>query len=173
MWSFTGGAFTLCGECYGMYPYIPDRVIITVGDEMGPCSRVYAIGYAAFSSCWQWVFLLSGPRCGPCLSRKWKHLRGMAGCLGHSRVSSALPLFLSHKAMGNWCGGLVWGHHFYGYNLAYSLELEFDFFLDCRKAPTYNSCHGFIWIPIWDFYYSMERSSSPLCDGSSLMWIPY
>jgi hypothetical protein len=32
----------------------------------------------------------------------------------------------------------------------------------CRKEPTYNSCHGFIWIPIWVFYYSMERSSSIL-----------
>jgi hypothetical protein len=66
-----------------------------------------------------------------------------------------------------------WGHHFYGYNLAYSLELEFDLFSDCRKAPTYNSCHGFIWIPIWVFYYSIEISSSLLWDGSSLMWIPH
>jgi hypothetical protein len=32
MWPFTGGAFTLCGECYGMHAYIPDRVIIMVGD---------------------------------------------------------------------------------------------------------------------------------------------
>jgi hypothetical protein len=54
------------------------------------------------------------------------------------------------------------GHHCYGYNLTYSLELEFDLFLDCRKAPTCNSCHGFIWIPIWVFYYSMERSTSLL-----------
>jgi hypothetical protein len=67
-----------------------------------------------------------------------------------------------------WCG-----HHFHGYNLAYSLELEFDLFSDCRKAPTCNSCHGFIWIPILVFYYSMERSRSLLWDGSSLMWIPY
>jgi hypothetical protein len=66
-----------------------------------------------------------------------------------------------------------WWHQFYGYNLAYSLELEFDLFLDCRKAPTCNSCHDFIWIPIWVFYYSMEISSSLLWDGSSLMWIPY
>ena len=66
-----------------------------------------------------------------------------------------------------------WGHHFYGYNLAYSLELEFDLFSDCGKAPTCNSCHGFIWIPIWVIHYSMERSSSLLWDGSSLMWIPY
>jgi hypothetical protein len=34
-----------------MYAYIPDRVIITVGDEIGPCSRVYAVGYAGFSVC--------------------------------------------------------------------------------------------------------------------------
>jgi hypothetical protein len=68
---------------------------------------------------------------------------------------------------------LWWGHHFYGYNLAYSLELELDLFSNCRKAPTCNSCHGFIWIPIWVFYYSMESSSSLLWDGSSLMCIPY
>jgi hypothetical protein len=67
---------------------------------------------------------------------------------------------------------LWWGHHFYGYNLAYSLEWEFDLFSDCRKAPTCTSCHGFIWIPIWVFYYSMERSPSLLWDGSNLMWIP-
>jgi hypothetical protein len=66
-----------------------------------------------------------------------------------------------------------WGHHFYGYNFAYSLELEFDLFSNCTKAPTCNSCQGFIWIPIWVFYYSMKRSSSLLWDGSSLMWIPY
>jgi hypothetical protein len=53
------------------------------------------------------------------------------------------------------------------------LELEFDLFSDCRKAPTCNSCHGFIWIPIWVFYYSMKRSSRLLLGGSSLMWIPY
>jgi hypothetical protein len=34
-----------------MHVYIPNRVIITVGDEMGPCSQVYAIGYAGFSVC--------------------------------------------------------------------------------------------------------------------------
>jgi hypothetical protein len=34
-----------------MHAYIPDRVIITVGDETGPCSRVYAVGYAGFSVC--------------------------------------------------------------------------------------------------------------------------
>jgi hypothetical protein len=34
-----------------MYAYIPDRVIITVSDETGPCSRVYAIEYAGFSVC--------------------------------------------------------------------------------------------------------------------------
>jgi hypothetical protein len=44
MWPFTGGAFTLCGECYDMYVYIPDN-------ETGPCSRVYAVGYAGFSVC--------------------------------------------------------------------------------------------------------------------------
>jgi hypothetical protein len=65
-----------------------------------------------------------------------------------------------------------WGHHFNGYNVAYLLELEFNLFSDCRKAPTCNSCHGFIGIPFWVFYYSMERSSSLLWDGSSLMWIP-
>jgi hypothetical protein len=69
--------------------------------------------------------------------------------------------------------GWWWGHHFYGYNLTYSLEMEFDLFLNCRKAPICNSCHGFIWIPIWVFYYSMERSPSLLWGGSSLMWIPY
>jgi hypothetical protein len=36
--------------------------------------------------------------------------------------------------------GMMMRHHFYGYNLAYSLELEFDLFPDCRKAPTCNSC---------------------------------
>jgi hypothetical protein len=42
------------------------------------------------------------------------------------------------------------------------------------QESTYcNSCHGFIWIPIWVFYYSMERSRSLLWDGSSPMWIPY
>jgi hypothetical protein len=51
MWPFIEGAFTLCGECYGMHAYIPNRVIITVGDEMGPCSQVYAIRYAGFSVC--------------------------------------------------------------------------------------------------------------------------
>ena len=66
-----------------------------------------------------------------------------------------------------------WGHHFYGYNLAYSLKLEFDLFSECRKAPTCNSCHGFMWIPIWVFYHSVERSWSLLWDGSSLMWTPY
>jgi hypothetical protein len=59
------------------------------------------------------------------------------------------------------------------YNIAYSLELEFELFLGCRKAPTCNNCHGFIWIPIWVFYYSMKRSPSLLWDGSNLMWIPY
>jgi hypothetical protein len=34
-----------------MHAYILDRVIITVGGEMGPCSRVYAVGYAGFSVC--------------------------------------------------------------------------------------------------------------------------
>jgi hypothetical protein len=43
MCPFTKGAFTLCGECYGMHVYTPDRVIIMVGEETGPCSRVYAI----------------------------------------------------------------------------------------------------------------------------------
>jgi hypothetical protein len=66
-----------------------------------------------------------------------------------------------------------WGHHFYGYNLTYLLELEFDLFSDCRKTPTCDSCYGLIWIPIWVFYYSMERSSSLLWDRSILMWIPY
>jgi hypothetical protein len=34
-----------------MHAYIPNQVIITVGDETGPCSRVYAVGYACFSVC--------------------------------------------------------------------------------------------------------------------------
>jgi hypothetical protein len=42
-----------------------------------------------------------------------------------------------------------------------------------QESTTCNSCHGFIWIPIWVFYYSMERSSSLLWDGPNLMWIPY
>jgi hypothetical protein len=34
-----------------MHAYIPDRVIIMIGDEMGPCSLVYAVRYAGFSVC--------------------------------------------------------------------------------------------------------------------------
>jgi hypothetical protein len=34
-----------------MHTYIHDRAIITVGDETGPCSQVYAVGYAGFSIC--------------------------------------------------------------------------------------------------------------------------
>jgi hypothetical protein len=41
-------------------------------------------------------------------------------------------------------------------------SMELELFSDCRKAPTCNSCDGFIWIPIWVFYYSMERSRSLL-----------
>jgi hypothetical protein len=51
LWPFIEGAFTLCGECYGMHAYIPDRVIIMVGDETGPRSRVYVVGYVGFSVC--------------------------------------------------------------------------------------------------------------------------
>jgi hypothetical protein len=46
-----GGAFTLCAKCYGMHAYIPDLVIVTVSDEMGPCSQVYVVRYAGFSIC--------------------------------------------------------------------------------------------------------------------------
>jgi hypothetical protein len=34
-----------------MHAYILDRVNITVGDEMGPCSQVYVVGYTGFSIC--------------------------------------------------------------------------------------------------------------------------
>jgi hypothetical protein len=34
-----------------MHAYIPDRVIITVGDETGPFSRVYAVRNAGLSIC--------------------------------------------------------------------------------------------------------------------------
>jgi hypothetical protein len=51
MWPFTGGAFSLYRECYGRHAYIPDQVIITVDDEMGPYSRVYAVGHACLSVC--------------------------------------------------------------------------------------------------------------------------
>jgi hypothetical protein len=34
-----------------MHAYIPDRVIIMVDDEMGPYSRVYAVGHAGLSVC--------------------------------------------------------------------------------------------------------------------------
>jgi hypothetical protein len=74
----------------------------------------------------------------------------------------------SNVRRGRW-----WGHHFYRYNLTYSFELEFDLFLNSSKAPTYNSCHDFIWISIWLFYYSIKRSPSLLWDRSSLIWIPY
>jgi hypothetical protein len=30
------GHVALCRECYRMHTYIPDRVIITVGDDLGP-----------------------------------------------------------------------------------------------------------------------------------------
>jgi hypothetical protein len=37
---FYRGAFTLHGECYGVYLHIPDRVIITDGDGMDHCTWV-------------------------------------------------------------------------------------------------------------------------------------
>jgi hypothetical protein len=34
-----------------MHVYIPDLIIITVGDETGPYSRGYVVGYVGFSIC--------------------------------------------------------------------------------------------------------------------------
>jgi hypothetical protein len=34
-----------------MHAYIPDRVIIMVGDQTGPFSRVYAVGNVGLSIC--------------------------------------------------------------------------------------------------------------------------
>jgi hypothetical protein len=42
---------SLCEESYGLNAHIPDRVIVTVSDEMDPCSRVYVVGHAGFSVC--------------------------------------------------------------------------------------------------------------------------
>jgi hypothetical protein len=42
--TFYHGSFTLCGESYGACMCIPDRVITTDSDGMGPCTRVYVVG---------------------------------------------------------------------------------------------------------------------------------
>jgi hypothetical protein len=39
------------GECYGVYVCIPDRVIITDGDGMRPCTRVHVVGCLPASAC--------------------------------------------------------------------------------------------------------------------------
>jgi hypothetical protein len=44
--TFYHRTFTLCGGCYNMCMYIPDRVTITDSDGMGPCTRVYAVSCA-------------------------------------------------------------------------------------------------------------------------------
>jgi hypothetical protein len=81
-----------------MHAYIPNRVIITVGDETGPCSRVYVVGYAGFS-----VYqAMSAPAFGATvlatLIQKVEASEGVAGHSGPSRVGSAVPLVLSRKA---------------------------------------------------------------------------
>jgi hypothetical protein len=90
---------------------------------------------------------------------------------GKPQLHRRLTLRRPNGTLGMGVATRWWGHHFHGYNHAYLLELEFDLFFDCGKAPTCNSCHDIIWIPIWVFYYSMEISSSLLWDGSSLMCI--
>jgi hypothetical protein len=49
--AFYYGVFTLRGECYGVYMRIPDRVIITDGDGMGPCTRVHDVGCSPAFTC--------------------------------------------------------------------------------------------------------------------------
>jgi hypothetical protein len=51
MWPFTRGAFALYGESYRLHAYILDRIIITVGHETGPYSRVYVVMHADLSIC--------------------------------------------------------------------------------------------------------------------------
>jgi hypothetical protein len=38
-------------ECYGRYVRIPDLVIITDGDGMGPWTRVHVVGCSPDSAC--------------------------------------------------------------------------------------------------------------------------
>jgi hypothetical protein len=49
--TFYHGAFTLRGECYGVYVYIPDRVITVEGDGIGSCTQVRAIECSPASAC--------------------------------------------------------------------------------------------------------------------------
>jgi hypothetical protein len=82
-----------------MHTYILNRVIITVGDEMGPCFRVYAVGHADLNVCQ----VISVPAFGAAvlamLIQKVEGPKGRVGRSGTSWVGSAVPLVLSCKAM--------------------------------------------------------------------------
>jgi hypothetical protein len=81
-----------------MHAYIPDRVIITVDDEMGPYSRVYAVGHAGLSVCQVMSVPTFRTAVLAMLIQKVEVPKGVAGCFCPYRVGSAVLLVLSRKA---------------------------------------------------------------------------
>jgi hypothetical protein len=85
------------GGCYGMHTYILDRVIITVGDETGPCSSVYVAGHADLSVYQVISVLAFGAAVLAMLIQKVEAPEGGDGRSGPSWVGSAVPLMLSRN----------------------------------------------------------------------------